>query len=275
MSQQHTVMCSICLDEVEETVHICDEMTTEGTCKTCLIAYTENKIGCSFPGTCLPLHCPCHPKRIVDYGVASALIPQKIMTQYMLQANSTLLFLCGGCHVSKSIALEWSEETADKCKQNLVDSIGSAKFDELMEVINKYITALITVDMMFTFCKTTFICLLTGNDVESWQMIQNILKLLKNPERRNLLHLRYLRERPKFFTPCCSRVHCWSCRTKDYHDGKSCEENSDAIDGSVVSCPTCGVSLTKADGCNTVSCYCGTQFSWSSELEVRMKPSSS
>ena len=33
-----------------------------------------------------------------------------------------------------------------------------------------------------------------------------------------------------------------------------------------MSCPSCSISLVKGDGCNTVTCVCGKQFSWSDEL---------
>ena len=68
-------------------------------------------------------------------------------------------------------------------------------------------------------------------------------------------------------TACCSREHCFKCRIKDFHDGKSCMENTESLDHSVVSCPSCGISLTKGDGCNTITCVCGKQFSWSTEKE--------
>ena len=70
-----------------------------------------------------------------------------------------------------------------------------------------------------------------------------------------------------FSKACCNREHCFKCRIKDYHEGKSCMENTESLDHSVVSCPSCGISLTKGDGCNTITCVCGKQFSWTAEKE--------
>jgi hypothetical protein len=34
-----------------------------------------------------------------------------------------------------------------------------------------------------------------------------------------------------------------------------------------VDCPSCGILLVRGDGCNTITCVCGKQFSWSLEKE--------
>jgi len=94
-----------------------------------------------------------------------------------------------------------------------------------------------------------------------------VLKLLPDPERRANLHLRYLRDRPRMKTACCSREHCFRCQTKDFHEGKSCMESTETLDHSIVPCPSCGLRLTKGDGCNSFTCPCGKQFSWSAEKE--------
>jgi hypothetical protein len=44
-------------------------------------------------------------------------------------------------------------------------------------------------------------------------------------------------------------------------------ENSEKLDNSIVFCPSCNISLAKGDGCNSVVCVCGHQFSWSAEHE--------
>lgn len=53
--------------------------------------------------------------------------------------------------------------------------------------------------------------------------MSHILHLIADPERKSALHLRHLRSRPRFFTPCCAKEHCFRCKTKDYHTGRSCE----------------------------------------------------
>ncbi|KAJ1414131.1 hypothetical protein B484DRAFT_308088, partial [Ochromonadaceae sp. CCMP2298] len=65
----------------------------------------------------------------------------------------------------------------------------------------------------------------------------------------------------------CNREHCFRCKVKDFHEGRSCTDITSGMDHSVVSCPTCGITLAKGDGCNTVTCVCGKQFSWTAEKE--------
>jgi hypothetical protein len=47
---------------------------------------------------------------------------------------------------------------------------------------------------------------------------------MADPERRAVLHLRYLHVRPEVWSKCCKRRHCFRCRIKDFHDGYTCNE---------------------------------------------------
>lgn len=39
----------------------------------------------------------------------------------------------------------------------------------------------------------------------------------------------------------------------------------------LIPCPQCGVTLTKGDGCDSMTCVCGHCFGWSTELDVKQK----
>lgn len=144
-----------------------------------------------------------------------------------------------------------------------------------------------------------------------WEDFKKILRLVADPERRANLHLRHLRSRPRIWTPCCHREHCFRCRTKvvllqivmdansyelkdaldynhysypsdriilqlelqDFHDRKSCDENTSSLDQTIISCPSCNIAIAKGDGCNTVFCVCGKQFSWEAEKESLQRSS--
>ena len=108
----------------------------------------------------------------------------------------------------------------------------------------------------------------TMDSQNAWKIFRQILYLITNPERRCNLHLRYLRDHSKIQTTCCDRNHCFRCKTKDYHDLITCEENMNRLDSSIITCPGCQIAITKGDGCNSIVCYCGKQFSWTIEKET-------
>ena len=39
------------------------------------------------------------------------------------------------------------------------------------------------------------------------------------------------------------------------------------MDHTLITCPSCSIFIAKGDGCNTVTCVCGKQFSWTAEKE--------
>lgn len=214
---------------------------------------------------------------LLDYGTLKRSVPSDLLLRYQVLANSTMLFLCAGCHVSKTLALNSSSELITEAREGLLQRFRTEekpqeKQDEFFVSMRSYGSGVMTTSEFFDHCKTCFSSLHIGTSKEASETMHLLLPLIENPERRNTLHLRFLNERPKFQTTCCSKVHCFFCKTKDFHEGKSCEENIALFDTSVLPCPSCGVTLTKADGCNTVSCVCGHQFAWAPELEVSHSP---
>lgn len=310
------VVCRICLDEAVDPIHMCSastnmdiESNTQGvfttntmntteqsfTCKTCFVHYLNNKVSTSFSGTCPILFCPSHSKTIIDYSDLSSIIPNELTAKYEKLADSLLMFLCGGCHISKSLCVESSPFTCATAKDKLTLVLETSslsnntsmntsmststelttdqRLQQYLSDLIAYSTGKLSLDEFHLKLQSHFIILKTGNNIEAWEVFINILRMIRNPERRNSLHLRYLRERPKFYTPCCSRAHCFRCKTKEFHENKSCEENTAELDGNILPCPACGITLAKADGCNTVTCVCGNQFSWATELQTSQQSS--
>lgn len=141
-------------------------------------------------------------------------------------------------------------------------------YQDLRNSIQAFTSGDTSVDELYESLNKVFFPKLPGySDEGSWELFRFLLKTIEDPERRANLHLRYLRDRPRIKTLCCNREHCFRCKVKDYHEGKSCSQTMENLDHSVVSCPTCSISLAKGDGCNTVTCVCGKQFSWSAEKE--------
>lgn len=110
--------------------------------------------------------------------------------------------------------------------------------------------------------------LTTDTDEDAWIKMKRVLQLVSNPERRANLHLRYIRERPKVWMPCCnSRAQCFRCKTTTYHEGQTCGERGASLDNSILHCPQCNIQLVKGDGCDSIVCVCGQSLQWTSLLK--------
>merc|ERR1719197_13648 len=106
---------------------------------------------------------------------------------------------------------------------------------------------------------------LTGNDDGSaLSVLHRLLKAIEEPEREASLQLRHYNSRPYVVTKCCSRAHCWKCKTAA-HGSTSCEEMNQSLDNTLIPCPSCGAILTKGDGCSSITCLCGHNFNWDHE----------
>lgn len=93
--------------------------------------------------------------------------------------------------------------------------------------------------------------------------IDELCGLLCDVERMVALRLAYYRRYPLIKTPCCGSDMCFRCKVRGHHEGKTCLERQAeeaAIDAQ--SCPGCGVPTVKSEGCNSIICVCGTNWSW-------------
>jgi hypothetical protein len=279
---QTEVICPICRVGPDEPVNYCEDQSHEKCCKECISSYIQSTVNSAFMGSCPTIACPssCHQssgpgqkkkRRILRYKAWAPEVPADATRRYGELANSLLAFLCGGCHALKTLDLGFESDlpsgTSYQFLQQYLTTHGGT-MDSLVTVIESYSSAAINVEEAYgSIIKDVFPNIVTLNDQMSWEIFSNILKIVADPERRANLHLRYLRDRPRIKTLCCSREHCFRCKVKDFHEGKSCMESSTELDHSVVNCPTCGIALAKGDGCNTITCVCGKQFSWSAEKE--------
>jgi hypothetical protein len=85
--------------------------------------------------------------------------------------------------------------------------------------------------------------------------------------QRAHLQLRYVVKFPSVKTQCCGTPHCFQCKTAGRHsEGTSCRDEEDGLDATIKQCPACQISIVKGDGCNTIQCVCGEEFSWDSDI---------
>lgn len=209
-------------------------------------------------------------RKIIPFYKWKKITPQEINDKFTSLASSLLAFLCGGCHALKSLDVGYdSSKLGEVATKVLKAQEGSNIYNDYVKKIEDYSYGDLYLDEIYTYILKEFLPsnFISKPDSDAWAMFSLILQTIQDPERRANLHLRYLRDRPRIRTLCCLKEHCFSCKTKDFHEGKSCLEQISKLDNAIVPCPTCSLSLTKGDGCNTVTCLCGQQFSWVQEKE--------
>ena len=278
--------CLVCLEvgvvrEDGSSFLCCPEESCKATHHECMVQYLTNRIETAFLGSCPIIYCPTcdrsggKKRRILPYGSWSSIVSSNVVQKFTQLGDSLLGFLCGGCHVLKSLNLPFSLEhfrAAEESLRKILD-VGTEHseftFESLKSHVNDFQMGQISVEEFYKLLHSNYLqsTIGLGSDQEAWTSFSSVLRLIRDPERRANLHLRHLRERPRIYTPCCHREHCFRCKTRDYHEGKSCEENSTNLDHSLITCPSCAIFIAKGDGCNTVTCVCGKQFSWSAEKE--------
>jgi hypothetical protein len=237
MSSEDEGHCSICLEQLEpqsDTVHLCHDKSHPGNCRECVVNYIKNKIESAFLGTCPAMYCPHqHAKgkgrAILNYREWSKLVPANDLSRYSSLADSVLAFLCGGCHSLKSLQIKATPdqvEEAERSTKLMIEHAGGKElYESFCQDLFKFENGEERVEVFYSKLSTSYFSsvLVAGNDQEVWRLMKTILRLISDPERRASLHLRYLKIRPRIWTPCCSREHCFKCRTKDFHDGKTCD----------------------------------------------------
>ena len=178
-----------------------------------------------------------------------------------------LAFLCGGCHSLKNLNIQINdsdyESVSNKATQELMEILANngnqRTIDALKDDLDRFATGDLLVDeLLQSVINVYFPPQMIGVDEKkSWECMSKILRIIPDPERRACLQLKYYNHYPRFYTHCCAREHCFRCKTKDWHQGKTCDENSAALDNGIVVCPNCSLHLSKGDGCNSVTCVCG------------------
>lgn len=223
--------CLICLDEEEsgergEQLHFlcCPEESCSATHRECLAHYVTNRIETAFLGSCPQMFCPTcdgngkdRRRRILPFDNWSAIVSSNAVTKFSQLSDSLLAFLCGGCHVLKSLNFPFSPEhlrSAEASLIKLLDGLESSEFtfESLKSQVLDFQNGLLSVDDFYKLLQSKYLqaTLGLGTDQEAWSSFSFVLRLIKDPERRANLHLRHLRNRPRIYTPCCQREVCIS-----------------------------------------------------------------
>lgn len=264
--------CLICSDEIEagHEVHCCSDKSHNPLCPDCHEGYINSIVSGAYLGSCPAVTCPnpgcLKTRKIWRYDEWKLRVPPEMTAKYDKLGSSLMAFLCGGCHNLKSIDLGFdrSEATSAAIQKYCDDSDGRVKCADFTSALERFQHGDISVDAFYEMlCEQ--LMLLSQKDYEAFELFSLALKSIADPERRANIHLRYLRDRPRFKTLCCKREHCYRCKVRDFHEGKTCMDVSATLDNNVVNCPQCGIALAKGDGCDSIVCVCGKNFSWNTE----------
>lgn len=164
--------------------------------------------------------------------------------------------------------MEYSGRNVQKIIHSMISMNAKLNGDDILSYLNSFSTGVVSVEECYQTILTVYTpSLLHKSEVmAAWDIFKPILHCIKDAEKRANMHLRYLRDRPFIMTECCRKKHCFRCKSKDWHTKKSCVENCSAADVDILPCLHCGLSLTRGDGCDSVTCLCSFTFNWSSEL---------
>lgn len=228
-------------------------------------------------GMCPVLTCPLCVAASTSKSLRPALLPSSliidlcdppVVKKYHQLIEAVLSLQCATCHQRKTQLVEYNRDEILTCLKSLHDY--NVNIDEvaLQKLFSDLCSGDISIDECYQDLLTTHVpCVLAeSNHNEAWGAFKITLKLIKEPERRANLQLRYLRERPFIVTSCCQRRHCFRCKSKEWHEGRPCDEINAIEFCHMQPCPQCGVMLTRGDGCDAVSCLCKHIFSWNREL---------
>ena len=162
------VQCGICLESVLVTdcVHMCSDKTHSGMCKTCALSYISNKIESAFLGSCPTMLCPCthsdgRRRRTLDFKQWRLLVPEIVVKEYTLLADSILAYLCGGCHSLKSLQITSTEEQITQAQglvTKAIQSLGSTvNCETFMLELNQFSLGELSVEEFYSrICSVYF-----------------------------------------------------------------------------------------------------------------------
>lgn len=246
--------CVVCFDECLEvpgaptaTCLGCDSVI----CEACSRAHLHTILAQSYTGMVPRLSCAVCVKQPVPFQRWSRLLDETEVRLLTERSKEALHLQCWACH--KSSTLFVPEGKGD----------GALLSPPLRAASEAY--ARNDLDEGGLLAEV-------GADVDE-AVVVALLGSITDPARRASFHLRLLRARPRVLSSCCRAPHCFTCQIQGFHPGLTCAQVA-AKSGNqdVLPCPSCGVSLAKADGCNKVVCPCGSSFDWAEELRKQHVP---
>lgn len=261
--------CLLCLCEVEKDepcLHVCEAEMQKGLTHppvhlSCFEAQLKSELEGSKPGVIPQIKCFCEghasgKSHIIPYRnwVKNATMGQ--VGTYQRSSEFHFQFLCGACHNSKPQLVKFSTSAAFE----------GSDASEFRHLLHAFQMGALTAFQFYDIISKDFFPAVNSTSKSGWKCMKDILSTIEDPGCRAALQSVHLNKNPYFETLCCDRVHCFRCKTKNFHDGILCEANMAAFDSAILPCARCSLPLTKGDGCDSVVCPCSFSFSWKLEL---------
>lgn len=294
--------CQICYEEfkADDTApNFCVDDCKPTICRDCASQHFEMIVDGGFDGACPKMKCPVCT-RVVPKREWSPLVPQHTKELFERRARLLMSIQCGSCHTRRDVFLPSTSEESVSRRQELLDVVGrrnrgeddspmrkvSESYESGMRPSEEEVAARLEEyernemnEMAFYDYLVTVLPVLAPSDagmrgqeseeaeMRRWEVMKFVLAGLEDDERRSCLHVRFLRFFPHVKTTCCNRWHCFRCKIKDFHTGRTCDEYQAAQNSESLTCGQCGIYLVKGDGCSSVSCVCGFHFNWNTRME--------
>lgn len=260
-------LCSICFDEDVPLVNPCVDKSHASACLECYRGYVGSLINDAYVGSCPILSCPLclsvpnindaskMRSKILPSAEVFNLFPSNAeKSKYNSMVDDLTSFQCSGCHCRRSLQVSWDREAWPKLLAHLQDPLNEA--DDLQYALSAVSDGRISIEECYEKIYSDLFPVMKTNQNEALveEIIRLTLQSVTEPERRANLQLRYFRDRPFIVTTCCQKKHCFKCKSRNWHEGTSCAENSNTFFcGTVLPCPSCGIQLTKGDGCDHIT----------------------
>jgi|SaaInlStandDraft_5_1057022.scaffolds.fasta_scaffold06536_2 hypothetical protein len=281
------VKCSICFESNCEIVQFCSDPSShidnQQICSDCVVEHISQTIKTGYNGFCPTINCPLQhtnkKKPTLMYHGWSEYITKKrdesnihpydelasklsIIHTYDELANKLLNVRCGMCDKTKSLL------PAFKGSFNSSEYLGNLvivhKYDVedityILRQIMLYKRGSISVsDAYNKIIKQYSDTSLINLDLDT--LVINLLKTIKNPEKRANMYLRHIKYNPIVQTVCCGEDVCFKCKRMGYHS--ICIKDDEHDDNNIARCPNCDMLIVKSEGCDSMSCQCGHSFNW-------------
>ncbi|KAH9137257.1 hypothetical protein LEN26_005859 [Aphanomyces euteiches] len=255
--------CQICLEIVDLEIiitGICGPTCLASVCVDCLAEYIDVRTQSLPRGVLAKLNCPiCN--RPVNETRWKERCPHTadLVDVFADRVAASCTILCPSCH-SQYNALPCPVDQGLNVLVNLQPSY-LEKLPALDEICRLYCQHEISPDALCQFVRDAF-----PND--HTEVNRQLLLYIHDTERRASLFLRLTREQPFIRTSCCSADICFTCKTKDHHHGVPCQART-TTNEEIAACPSCNLTLVKGDGCDQMTCFCGSSFSWRDQVQLR------
>lgn len=256
--------CAVCYEEDGTMLQLCwEESCAERFCPSCIQRFSEEAVNRALYA--VPwIHCPAPGCGGRVSTAAWSIHAKEAYDSYAKNAEALLTFRCSTCHDvgTLSIGSEAGSSSASDVEAHLTSSAAA----ELREAWPDYAYANIAPEDILDIIESGTS---SSNSGAVDEAMTEVLKCIKDLERRTCLQLAWLRRKPFIHTPCCDSEFCFKCKVGVHHEDVTCEERMrEELEIHCQFCPTCEVPTVRTEGCDHIICVCGTDWTWMEQVEA-------